>query len=180
MRRERPPIAVPGRGRSPLVLGGVVAALAFLLGSCSPPAIIAKAVFLGSALAFVSEGGDDDDLTYCWSEAAVVDDSGRPAWRFSGEFGGGCGKTFPLFYGEAPNGAEVEVPAAKLAPGRLYVLVGRTMAEVDGAFWLTRAGASTVIHNLDPSDSAAQAAREAFWRSERSDPPVPAVEDASL
>ncbi len=91
--------------------------LAALPGSCAPPNVRAQAVFIGGSLAFVEEEGGDPHG--CWEEAAVIDESGRPAWRFSAEGTGECGPLFPLFYGRAPRGIAGlrEAAPAKLQPG---------------------------------------------------------------
>ena len=53
--------------------------------------------------------------------------------------------------------------AARLEPGRLYLLVGAATASVSGAFALTRSGSVWIVHNVDPDSPAAEALRRAWW-----------------
>jgi hypothetical protein len=137
--------------------------LAALLASCQPPEVRVHAAFIGQALAFVSaEGGDGGNS--CWKDAAVVDDTLRPAWRFTAEGNGECRALLPLFYGRAPDGAESPAPARPLEPGRLYILVGDATASVSGAFALSRVGDGLLAHNVDPESPAAAELRRR-WRA---------------
>ncbi|HYJ81466.1 MAG TPA: hypothetical protein VEW26_01305 [Allosphingosinicella sp.] len=136
--------------------------LAPLLASCQPPGMVVRAGFIGDSLAFVSA---DSGSGFCWKEAAVVDDRLRPAWRFSGPGTGECRALLPLVYGKAPEGTETGTEAARLEPGRLYLFIGDATAEVSGAFSLTRAGQSTIVHNVDPDSPPAKAIRERWWNS---------------
>ena len=146
--------------------------LAPLLASCQPPAIVVKAGFVGDALAFVAADSDAAGSPFCWSEVDVVDDRLRPVWRFTGAPGGQCNGLFPLFYGRAPEGADTATEAARLEPGRLYLFIGDATAEVAGAFALTRAGSTRIVHNVDPDSPAAEALRQR-WLNRR----APAIAD---
>lgn len=135
--------------------------LAPLLASCQPPDIAVHAVFFGNALAFVAADPGDSDAAFCWSEATVVDDSLRPVWRFTGPGTGQCrGGLFPLFYGRAPAGAETTIQAARLEPGRLYLLIGDATAGISGAFAFSQAGSARIVHNVDPDSPAADVLRQ--------------------
>ena len=151
--------------------------LAPLLGSCKPPDILVRAAFVEGALAFVSaEGGNGGTL--CWSDAAVVDDSLRPAWRFTAPGTGECNGVLPVFYGRAPAGAADDVRARPLEPGRLYLFVGDATATLTGAFAISRAGNGRIVHNVDP-DSPAATALLRRWRASRSAWPAPAADPAA-
>lgn len=138
--------------------------LAPLIASCQPPNLAVRAVFLDNALAFIAADPGNSDSTFCWSEGTVVDDSLRAVWRFTGPRTGECGKLFPLYYGRAPKGAEMAIPALPLEPGRLYLFVGDATAEVSGAFAFTRAGSARIVHNVDSRSPAADALRQRWWQ----------------
>jgi hypothetical protein len=153
--------------------------LAPLLASCQPPDIVVRAGFLGNALAFVAADPGDSGSPFCWSEVNVVDDRLRPVWRFTAPLGGECNGLFPLLYGRAPEGGETAIAAARLEPGRLYLLIGQATAGVHGAFALTRAGSSTIVHNVDPDTPAADALRQRWWNRQSpgfGESPPPAAE----
>ena len=137
---------------------------ALLLASCQPPQVLVRAAFLDGALAFVS-AKEGDGGNFCWREAAVVDDTLRPAWRFTASGLGECRGLLPLFYGRPPAGARSPAPARPLEPGRLYLFVGDATAQVSGAFALSRAGNGLVVHNVDPDSPAAAALRRRWWAS---------------
>jgi hypothetical protein len=142
-----------------------------LLASCQPPEFEVRAAFIGDALVFIAADGGDPGAESCWSEGTVVDDGLRAVWRFTGPRTGRCGALFPLFYGRAPAGAETAVRPARLEPGRLYLFVGDATAGVSGAFALTRAGTTRLVHNVDPDSPAADSLLERWWRS-RAGPPA--------
>ena len=147
--------------------------LAPLLASCKPPDVRVHAAFVAGALAFVpAKGGDGGN--FCWQEAAVVDDSLRPAWRFTAQGTGECKGILPVFYGRVPDGAVAAAPARPLEPGRLYLFVGDATASVSGAFALSRAGKGRIIHNVDPDSPAAAELRRRWWASLRTTPAAPA------
>jgi hypothetical protein len=135
--------------------------LAPLLGSCQPPEIVVRAVFLGGALAFVPADGDDKAL--CWKEGLVVDDRLKPSWHFTAAGTGECRSLFPLVYGRAPAGADDLEAPSPLEPGRLYLFEGNVIGPVSGAFALSRAGAGLMVHNVDPDSPAAAALRDRWW-----------------
>jgi hypothetical protein len=142
--------------------------LAPLLGSCQPGDIRVEAAFIGRALAFVAaEGGNGGD-GFCWKDATVVDDSLRPAWRFTAPGTGECRSLLPLFYGRPPAGADAGAPARPLEPGRLYLFVGDATANVSGAFILGRSGKGLLIRNVDPGSPAAAELRRRWWAKLRS------------
>ncbi|HEY0130917.1 MAG TPA: hypothetical protein VGB57_05880 [Allosphingosinicella sp.] len=153
--------------------------LAPLLASCQPPGVAVRAAFFGNALTFVAADPGQADATACWREGIVVDDSLRPVWRFSSPGTGECRRLFPLSYGRAPEGAESEIKASPLEPGRLYLFIGDATAQVSGAFALTRAGSARIVHNVDPDSPAAAALRQG-WRRRSSpgiaDSPPPAAD----
>jgi hypothetical protein len=151
--------------------------LAPLLASCQPPDIRVHAAFLGGALAFVAADRDDADSSFCWKDAAVIDDQAQPVWQFSDDGLSECRRLLPLFYGVAPDGSEGAAPAAPLEPGRLYILVGNATAQVFGAFSLSRAGNGRLVHNVDPDSPIAVAIRDRWWERPRTpiEPPGPAA-----
>jgi hypothetical protein len=152
--------------------------LAPLLASCRPPDLAVRAAFLGDALAFVAADAGDSDAAFCWSEGIVVDDRLRPVWRFTSPGTGECGRPFPLFYGQAPKGAETAIPASRLEPGRLYLFIGDSTSEVSGAFALTQAGSARIVHNIDADSPAAESLRLRWWHRTRpgtADSPPPAA-----
>lgn len=138
--------------------------LAPLIASCQPPDYAVRAVFLGNALAFVAADPGEAGATGCWREGIVVDDSLRPAWRFTGPGTGQCRSLFPIVYGRAPEGAKSAMDPVRLEPGRLYLFVGDATTQLSGAFALTRAGSARIVHNVDPDSPAAAALRQAWWR----------------
>jgi hypothetical protein len=137
--------------------------LAPLLGSCQPPDILVRAGFIDNALVFVAEDPGDSDSIHCWNEGIVVDDKLQPVWQFGGAHGD-CRKLFPLYYGQAPEGAGTETPAGRLEPGRLYLFIGNAVAATYGSFALTQVGNVTIVHNVDPDSPVAQALRERWWQ----------------
>jgi hypothetical protein len=154
--------------------------LAPLLASCQPPGITVHAAFFGNALAFVAVDPGDSSSVFCWSGGTVIDDRLRPVWQFTGPRTGECGKLFPLYYGQAPEGAVTAVPASPLEPGRLHLFIGDATAEVSGAFAIIEAGSARIVHNVDPDSPAAAELRERWWRKTRpgiaDDPPPAATE----
>jgi hypothetical protein len=132
------------------------AALFLLLASCKPGTYRAHADFLGGRLAFVHPEGRA--LNGCWQELKVVGERGV-AWRFTHPGVGECANVFPLFYGRVPEGAAETVPAARLEPGRLYVLDGDLTLTLEGAFVLDRAQGRLSVRNVDPRSPEAQRLR---------------------
>lgn len=135
--------------------------LAPLLAGCPAPDVPAEAAFVNGRLAFVAPNGGEP--TGCWQQGAVIGESLRPAWQFSGPGTGTCGPLFPLIYGDAPAGTHTEVAAAKLEPRRLYLLLGDVTGEVSAAFALSRAGGRTMVRNVDPDSPAAAELRRRWW-----------------
>jgi hypothetical protein len=141
------------------------------LASCQPPQIVVHAAFIGRALAFVAAEPGEGEGGFCWKEAAVVDDSLRPAWRFTAPGTGECRALLPLFYGRPPAGADPSPPARRLETGRLYIVEGDATAGISGAFALSRSGKGVVVRNVDPESPAAAELRRRWRQSLFSPPP---------
>lgn len=152
--------------------------LAPLLASCQPPELTVRAAFFGGALAFIAADPGEADSVECWREGTVVDDRLRPVWSFRAPGTGECRKLFPLFYGRAPAGAETSVQAGRLEPGRLYLFIGDATAGIAGAFALTQAGSTRIVHNVDPDSPAADSLRQSWWARTRPQAPAIAAPDA--
>lgn len=132
------------------------------LGSCSR-VIPVRAVFVGAALAFVSEDSEARSAPWCWNRFALISDAGEPVWEFDAyeayRDARSCSPNFPLAYGRAPPGAKVEVPPRPIDPGRLYLIQGHAGDLLEGAFVVRREPGRLRIVNLDPHSPEAVAVR---------------------
>lgn len=139
------------------------------LAACQPPELELRAMFLGNALAFTAAQESQRSSSACWSDVAVVDDRGHAVWAADGPEAGECGAAFPLVYGRAPAGARTVEPAARLEPGRLYLVTGHTDLDAIGAFVLVRVGDRLLVHNLPPDHAQVRALQRRWWQRRQGD-----------
>ena len=104
--------------------------LAMIVGGCSFSHPI-EAVFIEGKLHFKA----DDQLNGCLNDFRVENGSGEVMWAIRGPFRASpCENNFPLAYGVAPKGFEIQVAAKPLRAGVRYTMHGSDGDRYYGAF----------------------------------------------
>jgi len=154
----------------------IAAMLLLALGSCTRVFRV-TASFDDGRLVFQSKDDDKSFYPWCWSDLAVLNESGQAVWEFDvpyGAFSGKdeCGPNFPISYGQPPERAETMVLPQRLEIGRLYVIDGHSAGILEGAFKIERVEGGLKVQNIDPSSAEVLAVRDSYfdWRRDH-DPP---------